>query len=290
MQLELEHDASQLAVMRRSVRNFIPKRLDEESINACMAPLGEDTALFGAGTRYTAVHVEQTPVKLGTYGMIHGAKTFLAAVVAKKDQRAGFLQVGYQLEQSVLLAADKGLGTCWLGGTFDKTAFWQAAGVRQDEQLVIILPIGHPVGNMHLLEHIVRGVAGSARRKPFEKLFFQADGGTPFSETAAGAFAVPLSCVRLAPSAVNKQPWRVFLSQSSACFYLDRGKDAPSSSDIRYVDMGIALCHFELGAMQAGLFGKWKFDAPELTVPASYEFIAAWELNDPEKSKGAVQK
>lgn len=281
MQLDFQHDVSELAVMRRSVRTFQPRDVDAQALDACMVPLTSEKALFGAETRYTAVHVKQTPIKLGTYGMVHGAKTFLTAVTSKKDLRAGFLQIGYQMEQAVLLATDCGLGACWLGGTFDKTAFWQASGTGDGEQLVIVLPIGYPGGKMRLLEHIVRGAAGSANRKPFEKLFFNAENGTPLSEQAAGAFSVPLSCVRLAPSAVNKQPWRLLLSQTSVAFYLDRGKEQANAaeSDIRYVDLGIAMCHFEAGALQAGLSGSWDFQNPGFSAPASYEFIAAWKLS-----------
>lgn len=281
MQLDFQHDVSELAVTRRSVRTFQPRDVDTQELDICMAPLTRETALFGAETHYAAVHVKQIPIKLGTYGMIHGAKTFLTAAVSKKDLRAGFLQIGYQLEQAVLLAADRGLGTCWLGGTFDKTAFWQASGAREGEQLVIVLPIGYSVGKMRLLEHIVRGAAGSTNRKPFEKLFFNAENGAPLSEQAAGAFSVPLSCVRLAPSAMNKQPWRVFLSQTAAAFYLDRGREqaGTAESDIRYVDLGIAMCHFEAGAAQVGLSGNWDFQDPGFSVSAPYEFIAAWKYN-----------
>ncbi|MFT8890021.1 MAG: nitroreductase family protein [Ethanoligenens sp.] len=279
MRLDLQHDASELAMKRHSVRTYLPRMVEERELAICMAPLTDETGIFGAKTRYAAVQVDQTPSKLGTYGMIRDAKTFLAAVVSKKELRAGYLQVGYQLEQTVLIAADNGMGTCWLGGTFDKTAFFQAAGVDEEEQLVIVLPIGYPSGKTRLLEHIVRGTAGSANRRPFEKLFFQAANGEPLSEKMADAFALPLSCVRLAPSAINKQPWRVFVSPTAAYFYLDGGKEKPTIPDIRYVDLGIAMCHFEAGTIQAGLQGGWVFEDPELSVPMAYEFIGAWKVN-----------
>lgn len=279
MQLEFQHDVSELSVLRHSVRTFLSRRLEETELEACMAPLSGATALFGAQTRYVPVHVDQTPSKLGTYGVIHDAKTFLVAVTSLDDLRAGYLQIGYQLEQTVLLAADKGLGSCWLGGTFDKSAFWQAAGVTEKERLAVILPIGYPAGKKSILEHIMRRTAGSNNRHPFEKLFFHED-GTPVSEQAAGAFSVPLSCVQLAPSAMNRQPWRLYLSQNRVCFYANKGKQSKKSTqiDTSYVDMGIALCHFELGAQQAGLDGNWGFNDPALPASESFEFIAAWEM------------
>ena len=275
--LELKHDVSKVVEMRHSVRNYAFKQVDESTLNECMAPLTDETALFGAKTRYSAVYVEQIPVRLGTYGMIQGAKLFLVAVISKKDPRAGLLQVGYQLEQTVLLAADKGIGSCWIGGTFEKTSFRQAASVRPDEQLAVVVPVGYSAGAKHVFELIMRGIMGSARRKPFEKLFFHATDGKPLTADEADVFAKPLNSVHAAPSSTNRQPWRIAVSSDMVSFYLDHGKGQIAPSDIRYVDMGIAMCHFELAAQEAGLEGAWTFETPEFPAPPSYEFIATWQ-------------
>lgn len=279
---DFQQDVSELVAKRHSVRTYLLRKLDKSTLEACMAPLTAETALFGAATRYEAIHVDHTPVKLGTYGMIHGAKSFIVAIASKKDLRAGYLQIGYQLEQTALLAIEHDMGTCWLGGTFDKTAFWQAGSVGADEQLVIVLPIGFPSEKRRILERIVQGAAGSSNRRAFEKLFFHAHDGTPVTEETAGAFSLPLSCVRLAPSAVNRQPWRVYLSDKAANFYMEKGRQTDQSlskPNSSYVDMGIAMCHFEAGAQQAGLTGKWYFEDPQLTVSESCEFIGSWRLD-----------
>ena len=65
----------------------------------------------------------------------------------------------------------------------------------------------------------------------------------------------PLEMVRLAPSAVNKQPWRVVIADNAAHFYLKRSKGFGHETDLdmQKIDMGIALCHFALTAKESGL-------------------------------------
>lgn len=65
-----------------------------------------------------------------------------------------------------------------------------------------------------------------ARRsvRTFEELFFDGTFDLPLTREKAGVFAEPLDMVRLAPSAVNKQPWRVVVADNAAHFYLKRSK------------------------------------------------------------------
>ena len=55
--------------------------------------------------------------------------------------------------------------------------------------------------------------------------------------------------VRWAPSAVNRQPWRVVMDGEKAHFYEKRSKGYVDASgwDLQKVDVGIAMCHFAFG-------------------------------------------
>ena len=84
-----------------------------------------------------------------------------------------------------------------------------------------------------------------------------------------------LEVVRWAPSASNKQPWRVVRGRKRWHFYLARtkgyGKGLLTSlvklADLQRVDMGIAMCHFELAAREAGIEGRWVTDRPLPRTP-----------------------
>ncbi|MDZ7838929.1 MAG: nitroreductase family protein [Actinomycetota bacterium] len=61
---------------------------------------------------------------LGTYGIIKGAKYFIGGTINKNDKRNYCLvDFGYVFEKIILFITDLGLGTCWLGGTFNKKVF-----------------------------------------------------------------------------------------------------------------------------------------------------------------------
>ncbi len=92
--------------------------------------------------------------------------------------------------------------------------------------------------------------------------------------------------LRLAPSASNRQPWRVI--QDGACyhFYLQRtpgyGRGTLTFTllglaDLQRVDIGIAMCHFELAARELGLEGQWVVDEPDLPKPGeTIEYVVTW--------------
>jgi hypothetical protein len=85
-----------------------------------------------------------------------------------------------------------------------------------------------------------------------------------------GDFEIPLEMVRLSPSASNKQPWRIVKEKKKNVFhfFIKRNKmykkniELLQLSDLQRIDIGIAMCHFELTAQEANLKGKWVEDDP----------------------------
>ena len=80
----------------------------------------------------------------------------------------------------------------------------------------------------------------------------------------------------MAPSATNKQPWRIVRRGDDWHFYLVRtkgyGKGSPwfkllRIADLQRVDLGIAMCHFELVARESGRDGRWVVEDPGLALP-----------------------
>ena len=99
-------------------------------------------------------------------------------------------------------------------------------------------------------------------------------------EEEAGQLLLPLQMVRLGPSAVNKQPWRVIVSENDVHFFMAKGKGFENSKagNLQKIDMGIALCHFALGAKEAGLNAEFMINDPGITVPENTEYIASYHI------------
>jgi hypothetical protein len=45
------------------------------------------------------------------------------------------------------------------------------------------------------------------------------------------------------------------------------------------IDMGIALCHFAIGAEEVGLATEFKISDPGIPVPAKTEYIASYRVS-----------
>ncbi len=59
-------------------------------------------------------------------------------------QQYYMLDMGIAMEHMVLAAAEQGLGTCWIGATFDEGDVKKALGVPGEVRVVGLLPLGYP--------------------------------------------------------------------------------------------------------------------------------------------------
>ena len=238
---------------------------------------------FGGEVTFQIVELEglsgEELRKLGTYGMIRGARTFIAGkIMIGKDAMKDY---GYCLETVILKAAGLGLGTCWLGGTFNRSGFATQTGLGDTECMPAVTPVGRPADREALVGRITRRLVKARNRKPWQEMFFLGSVETPLTSDIAGNYTQAIEAVRLAPSASNKQPWRIFKEPEGNLFhfYLLRDKvydRAIGKISIQEVDMGIAMSHFELVAREAGLKGDWKTLKPEKHVRNGMEYIVTW--------------
>ena len=186
---------------------------------------------------------------------------------------------GYSFEMLVLYAQSLGIGTVWLGGTMNRSAFEAAMDLNADEMMPCASPLGYPAEKMSFKESVMRKAIKANERLAFEELFFYGTFDTPLIKEKAGGLAHPLEMVRLAPSAVNRQPWRAVVCDNAVHFYLKRSKGFSGSGiDMQKIDMGIALCHFELAAKELDLNAVFSVCDPEIAAGADMEYIASYLL------------
>lgn len=187
---------------------------------------------------------------------------------------------GYSFERFVLYAQSIGIGTVWIGGTMDRSAFERAMVLEQNEMMPCVSPLGYPAEKMSVRENMMRKAIRADSRNPFEKIFFDSTFDVPLTKEAAGRLAEPLEMVRWAPSAVNKQPWRVVLDKNRVHFYLKRTKGFASEAagDMQKIDLGIALCHFALAANENAINICFSVNDPGITAEAGMEYIASYLL------------
>lgn len=154
-------------------------------------------------------------------------------IAVYSEEVDGYLEnIGFLLQQMDLYLQTLGLGVCWLGmGRMNPKTTTQADGMK----FVIMLAFGHPKGDQ--LRHDLKGF----KRKSMEKITDKPD---PRLEPA-----------RLAPSAVNSQPW--YFTHEGNTIHVHCSKKASP------LDAGIALAHLYVANAETFRFFRAE-TAPEV--------------------------
>jgi len=262
---------------RTSIRTYDIKPLDDKLKEKIIDYLNNIQGPFDQKVRFVMINIEESHSnKLGTYGVIKGAKNYIAAITNKKPR--SMEQLGYILEKGILYATSLGLGTCWLAGTFKRQEFAKTVDLDGNEELPVITPVGYPRDKRSMLESFMRMAAGSKTRKDFKELFFDQQWDKPLDHKQPDKYVRALEMVRLSPSASNKQPWRVLVENNKFHFYLQRNKGYGESLgyDVQKIDIGIAMCHFEVAIQELGFKGKWVDVESQLQNIDSREYIVTF--------------
>ena len=278
--MKLDFQVEKTIKARSSVRTYEEKSLSKDDkdklnsyIKSFLANPFSVNVLFRLLEQKDAVNGE----KLGTYGVIKGASDFIGATV--ENSELALEALGYSFEKLVLYATSIGLGTCFLGGTFNRSSFAAAMEVKENELFPVISPVGYPFGKKRVKESLMRWAIKADKRKEWDELFFNEDFSSPLTEKDAGKYAFPLEMLRLAPSAANKQPWRVVQDKNGYHFYELKTIGDSNKLDIQRVDIGIAACNFHMAALEKDLPGRFeKLKKPNIQATDNLKYIFSWIL------------
>jgi nitroreductase len=253
------------AIFRRtSRRSFLNRVPEEEKIARLEKVCKEFRPFWEARTEFVKKSSEEVfKGVIGKYGKIKEAPFYIAFI---GDMNSTIVQeaIGYTGEGIILEATFLGLATCWVGGFFNPENVEKHIQLRENEKVLAVTPVGLAEKKYAFFEKIFKGFVRSHRRKPLEKLVDR----TPVSPWMKKA----LEAARLAPSAVNRQPWRFKIEEKAITVTIDSMKNISNIS--KRLDCGIAMLHLELGARAAGVEGRWEFLSPPLI--AKYVFSSSY--------------
>lgn len=290
--LPFNHPVTEIIKQRFSCRAYVKAPLAPEQAEQLARCAASVTAgPLGTPLRFTLVAAAEGDSQalrgLGTYGLIRNPAGFI--VGAAGPGAKNLEDFGYGMEAIILHATSLGLGTCWLGGNFTRSSFAKRIGAAGSEIVPAVTPVGYPIESSRSRDPL-RKMARSDARQPWRALFFHRDFATPLDASATGPYATPLEMLRLAPSASNRQPWRVVRDGACYHFYLQRTPGYGRGTlpfvllglaDLQRVDMGIAMCHFALTATELGLAGEWTVREPSLPSPGdAREYVVTWTGQD----------
>lgn len=208
--------------------------------------------------------------------VIKGEDTYLAAKVAREENYE--IAFGYSFEEACLFAESMGLGTVMLAASLSRAAFEKVMNLKANEVFPLASPVGYPSDKQAFLEKAMRKALKADKRLAFDKVFFDGDFGKGLSAERAGVFAEALEMARWSPSAGNKQPWRAVVSGDKVHFYEEKGMKESPLGDVQKIDVGIAICHFDLVMKENGFSGTIINRDPGIETPQNVCYITTFEL------------
>jgi len=250
--MEIPYNAWYQAIgVRRSRRRYDPVPPDSRILER----IRQLCANFRPFPEVRAVLVSQRPDEVlkglvGPYGKIQNAPAFLV-FIGRRDDPAVQEKIGYLGEGMVLEAVSLGLATCWVGLSFRPEAAASLGGAGGEEIVPAVAALGFQATSWTAGERLLTGFGLAHRRKPLPGMV----GGLP-AEDWPEWVKEGLAAARLAPSAVNRQPWRFRVEADAVTVSVDNLNDTYHIS--KRLDCGIAMLHLELGARKAGRTGRWE--------------------------------
>jgi hypothetical protein len=186
---------------------------------------------------------------LGSYGKVTGAPHLLVFI---GDEAGDFTDqhVGYTGQAAVLEAAALGLATCWVAGFFSPKKVVRVVELAPGERVYAVSPLGYPRGRDSLSGRAMAALAGAHHRKHVVEIAQ----GVEHGEWPAWAVAA-VETARVAPSALNRQPWRFRFEDGGLVVAKDNAFETPKVT--KRLDIGIAMLHAELAAEAHGVTGRW---------------------------------
>jgi hypothetical protein len=208
---------------RHSVRSYTDKKIEGEILDQLKSTIDDCNSNGGLNIQLCLNEPEAFSGLMAKYGKFRNVKNYIA-LVGKKDGRLEE-KLGYYGEKIVLKAQQLGLNTCWVGASYSKGK--SAAKTESGEKLLLVIAVGF--GETSGVSH---------KNKPIEKL-------CSVNGTMPDWFKQGMEAAQFASTAMYQQKF---------CFELN-GNAVKAAAGLGFyakVDLGIAKCHFEIGAGKNG--------------------------------------
>lgn len=210
---------------RHSVRKYLDKDIPADIVAVLQHRIVEYNSVGNLNIQLV-LNEPKAFTGMLAYGKFSGVKNYLVMVGKKSkdlDER-----IGYYGEHLVLLAQTLGLNTCWAGLSYRKVP--EAYNVGTDEKLACMIALGY--GETQGVSHKIKTVEQISN----------------VSNASPAWFKGGVEAALLAPTAVNQQKFSFEYVGMKNDRHQVRAKKGFSMIGYTQMDLGIAKCHFEIGA------------------------------------------
>lgn len=212
---------------RHSVRAYEDKAIDGEAKKELLPFIWQCNKESGLHMQLIVEEPQAFNGFMAHYGKFLGVRNYIALVGKKGADLEE--TCGYYGERIVLKAQQLGLNTCWVALTYSKVK--NAFEIGEKEKLCCVIAIGY--GSTQGTAHKVKAIESLCK----------VEGEMP------QWFRNGMEAAQLAPTAMNQQKFMFTLEGNQVSAKAGRGFYTK-------LDLGIAKCHFEIGAASADW--EWK--------------------------------
>lgn len=205
---------------RHSVRNYLDKKIEDDKVDVLSELIDKYNTEGNLNIQMVLNNGDAFDKFILHYGRIKNCKNYIA-LIGRKDESNVEEKVGYYGEHLVLKAQELGLNTCWVAGTYSKSAV--VANIAKDEKLYCIIALGYGDTNGNIRKS----------KSPEEVANI---------ENSPEWFKRGVEFALLAPTAINQQKFKLEYIDD------DNVKASAPNSRMAKIDLGIVKYHFELGA------------------------------------------
>lgn len=227
---------------RHSVRAFEPRQIDRQTADELQKEVDTLNSRLPQGVRFSLIFENNRPFKgfRRSYGMFHNARNYLVVTISEiTDPDTLFKakeEAGYYAQHFVMKCLSLGIGSCFVGGTFDPGECQLESDIKAEIPFVVVF--GYPAENKStLIARISHSLSHLKKRMP--ESFLQ-NGDYERACRTYPRLPEALQAVACAPSAMNKQPVRVTVSADGQV-----GLTVISNDRYSPIDLGIARFNFD---------------------------------------------
>ncbi|KNF07784.1 nitroreductase [Gottschalkia purinilytica] len=227
--------------LRKSIRKYNPQKLSKDLLIEIENLANSSNVLYEEIDM--KVHLVEDGEKIqkiikgiiGSYGKII-APHYLVVTSEEKD---GHLEnVGFAIEEVILKLTTMGIATCWIGGHIKPELLYDIVDIPQNHAPVILVSFGYPKNK----ETFLRQTSHENKRKKLSEII---------EEKSNDTWDNILDAARVAPSAVNSQPWRFVVEDQAIHTYVVKRSNFITKKvleRINQIDIGIALSHINIAS------------------------------------------
>ncbi|MFY9639184.1 MAG: nitroreductase family protein [Methanobacterium sp.] len=231
---------------RKSIRKYDQSSLDDSLLNSISEHIHDLTPLY-ADIKTEVKIISSDDVNL------RGMKRAPHYLAVFSENKKGYLtNLGFMIQELDLLFSESGIGSCWQGIPKPKGKVKKSS----DLKFIILIAFGYPE------EPLYRDNTGEFKRKSIQRI------------TDINDAEELLEPVRLAPSAINSQPW-FFTGNKNVIQVYSKTNFLKAILVNKYIpiDIGIAIYHLKVAAEHFGNKIEIIFDEPETSLKG-YKYFA----------------